>query len=153
MLLAGSALFGLRGALGPGGLMLYVCGLFLVQEVLRRAFFDPVFLVLFQPLPAAERLQAHTLAKGIYEPLGMGLARTAAAADARRQPGFHGWAGWRCCSSGPAGCFTVRIGHYLGRAAPRREPRASPPPSRPLPGATTSALPRRRIPPARTPLR
>ncbi|MFD2786328.1 cyclic nucleotide-binding domain-containing protein [Hymenobacter rubripertinctus] len=74
VLLAGLGFFGLGGALGPGGLLLYVCGLFLVQEVLRRAFFDPVFLVLFQPLPAEERLQAHTLVKGVYEPLGMGLA-------------------------------------------------------------------------------
>ena len=74
VLLAGLGFFGLGGAMGPGGLMFYVCGLFLVQEVLRRAFFDPVFLVLFQPLPAEERLQAHTLVKGIYEPLGMGLA-------------------------------------------------------------------------------
>ncbi|MBT9393982.1 cyclic nucleotide-binding domain-containing protein [Hymenobacter sp. NST-14] len=74
VLLSGLGFFGLGGATGPGGLMLYVCGLFLVQEVLRRAFFDPVFLVLFQPLPAEERLQAHTLVKGLYEPLGMGLA-------------------------------------------------------------------------------
>ena len=55
----------------PGELLLYFCGLFLALEVLRRAIFDPVFLVLFQPLPPAERLQAHTLAKGLYEPLGM----------------------------------------------------------------------------------
>ncbi|QJX48709.1 hypothetical protein HMJ29_18005 [Hymenobacter taeanensis] len=55
-------------------LMLYFCGLFLALEVLRRAVFDPVFLILFQPLPATERLQAHTLAKGVYEPLGMALA-------------------------------------------------------------------------------
>jgi len=55
-------------------LMLYFCGLFLALEILRRAVFDPVFLVLFQPLPATERLQAHTLAKGVYEPLGIALA-------------------------------------------------------------------------------
>ena len=52
----------------------YFCGLFLGQEVLRKAVFDPVFLLLFQPLAATERLHAHTLVKGLYEPLGMGLA-------------------------------------------------------------------------------
>ena len=61
-------------AVGTAGeLLLYFCGLFVVLEVLRRAVFDPVFLVLFQPLPPAERLQAHTLVKGLYEPIGMGL--------------------------------------------------------------------------------
>jgi len=55
-------------------LLLYFCGLYLVLEVLRRAVFDPVFLVLFQPLSAPERLQAHTLVKGFYEPLGMALS-------------------------------------------------------------------------------
>ncbi|WP_324674810.1 cyclic nucleotide-binding domain-containing protein [Hymenobacter sp. GOD-10R] len=54
-------------------LLLYFCGLYLVLEVLRRAIFDPVFLVLFQPMSAPERLQAHTLVKGFYEPLGMAL--------------------------------------------------------------------------------
>ncbi len=52
----------------------YFCGLYLGLEVLRRAVFDPVFLLLFQALSAPERLQAHTLAKGLYEPLGMALA-------------------------------------------------------------------------------
>jgi hypothetical protein len=53
--------------------LLYFCGLYLGLEVLRRAVFDPVFLLLFQPLSPPERLQAHTLAKGLYEPLGMAL--------------------------------------------------------------------------------
>jgi len=52
----------------------YFCLLFLGQEILRRAVFDPVFLLLFQPMAAPERLHAHTLVKGLYEPLGMGLA-------------------------------------------------------------------------------
>ncbi|OIN57635.1 hypothetical protein BLX24_18840 [Arsenicibacter rosenii] len=55
-------------------LMVYYCGLYLVFEVVRRSLFDPVFLVLFQPLPPHQRLKGHTLAKGFYEPLGMGLA-------------------------------------------------------------------------------
>jgi len=59
---------------GESALLIYFCGLYLGLEVLRRAVFDPVFLVLFQPLAPPERLQAHTLAKGYYEPLGMGLA-------------------------------------------------------------------------------
>jgi len=54
--------------------MIYLCGLYLVFEVVRRALFDPVVLVLFQPLPAHQRLKGHTLAKGFFEPLGMGLA-------------------------------------------------------------------------------
>jgi hypothetical protein len=73
--LPGTVLLGLL-AFGAGEslLLIYFCGLYLALEVLRRAVFDPVFLVLFQPLAQPERLQAHTLAKGYYEPLGMGLA-------------------------------------------------------------------------------
>ncbi|WP_201977251.1 cyclic nucleotide-binding domain-containing protein [Hymenobacter rubidus] len=51
----------------------FYCGLYLLLEVLRRTVFDPVFLVLFQPLAPPQRLAAHTLAKGFYEPLGLGL--------------------------------------------------------------------------------
>lgn len=66
---------GLEFAAAPDSVMLlYFCGLFLGLEVLRRAVFDPVFLVLFQALSATERLQAHTTAKGFFEPLGMALA-------------------------------------------------------------------------------
>jgi HEAT repeat protein len=60
--------------LGETGLLIYFCGLYLVFEVLRRALFDPVFLVLFQPLSPSQRLKGHTVAKGFYEPLGMGFA-------------------------------------------------------------------------------
>ncbi|QKZ15454.1 cyclic nucleotide-binding domain-containing protein [Spirosoma sp. KUDC1026] len=55
-------------------LVVYFCGLYLFFEVIRRALFDPVFLVLFQPLAPAQRLTGHTLAKGLYEPVGLGLA-------------------------------------------------------------------------------
>ncbi len=55
-------------------LLIYFCGLYLVFEVIRRALFDPVFLVLFQPLSAPQRLQGHTLVKGLYEPIGLGVA-------------------------------------------------------------------------------
>lgn len=55
-------------------LMVFFCLLYLVIEVLRRAIFDPIFLVLFQPLPPSQRLHSHTLAKGTYEGLGMGIA-------------------------------------------------------------------------------
>ncbi|WP_375417566.1 cyclic nucleotide-binding domain-containing protein [uncultured Hymenobacter sp.] len=58
---------------GPAAQMLYFGGLYLALEVLRRALFEPVFLVLFQPLTPAERLEGHTLVKGFYEPLGLGL--------------------------------------------------------------------------------
>ncbi|GAB3257304.1 hypothetical protein GCM10027347_19670 [Larkinella harenae] len=54
--------------------LLYYCALYLGFEVVRRSLFDPVFLVLFQPLTTTQRLQGHTLVKGFYEPLGMALA-------------------------------------------------------------------------------
>ena len=47
---------------------------YLLFEVMRRTVFDPVFLVMFQPLSTHQRLKGHTLAKGFYEPLGMGIA-------------------------------------------------------------------------------
>ena len=72
MLLALAAYAGLNRA-DVARTLLYFCGLYLGLEVLRRAVFDPVFLLLFQPLTPTERLQAHTLAKGRYEPLGMAL--------------------------------------------------------------------------------
>ncbi|MDQ1090119.1 cyclic nucleotide-binding domain-containing protein [Siphonobacter sp. SORGH_AS_1065] len=50
------------------------CLLYLTIEVIRRSLFDAVFLVLFQPLTPHQRLMGHTLAKGLYEPLGLGLA-------------------------------------------------------------------------------
>ncbi len=49
------------------------CFVYLGFEVVRRALFDPVFLVLFQPLSPHQRLRGHTLAKGFYEPLGLGI--------------------------------------------------------------------------------
>ena len=49
-------------------------GLYIFFEITRKTTYDPVFLVMFQPLFLHQRLKAHTLAKGIYEPLGMGLA-------------------------------------------------------------------------------
>lgn len=72
-------------------LLLYFCGLFLTLEVLRRALFDPLFLTLFQPLSPPERLQAHTLAKGVYEPLGLGLGGLLLLV-LHQQPGFSAWA-------------------------------------------------------------
>lgn len=75
------ALAGLAGLLGLNMLtadetarLVYFCGLYLLFEVVRRSLFDPVFLVLFQPLSAPQRLQGHTVAKGFYEPLGLGVA-------------------------------------------------------------------------------
>ncbi len=55
-------------------LVIYFCALYLLFEVVRRSLFDPVFLVLFQPLSPPQRLKGHTLAKGLYEPIGLGLA-------------------------------------------------------------------------------
>lgn len=59
---------------GEATWLLYYCALYLAFEVVRRSLFDPVFLVLFQPLSTQQRLQGHTLVKGFYEPLGMALA-------------------------------------------------------------------------------
>jgi hypothetical protein len=72
-LLLGLGLYGGLNRADVEATLLYFCGLYLGLEVLRRAVFDPVFLLLFQPLSVPERLQAHTLAKGLYEPLGMAL--------------------------------------------------------------------------------
>lgn len=55
-------------------MMAISCGLYLVLEVLRKTLFDPVFLVLFQPLSPHQRLQGHTVVKALYEPVGLGLA-------------------------------------------------------------------------------
>lgn len=75
------ALLGLVGLVFLNGfesdetvLVVYFCGLYLLFEVVRRSLFDPVFLVLFQPLSPPQRLKGHTLAKGLYEPIGLGLA-------------------------------------------------------------------------------
>ncbi|MFN8355289.1 MAG: cyclic nucleotide-binding domain-containing protein [Spirosomataceae bacterium] len=55
-------------------LLVYFSAAYLGFEVFRRTVFDAVFLVMFQPLSSKLRLKAHTLAKGFYEPLGMGIA-------------------------------------------------------------------------------
>ncbi|TDE17638.1 cyclic nucleotide-binding domain-containing protein [Dyadobacter psychrotolerans] len=55
-------------------LLVYYCIAYLLFELVRRTIFDPVFLVLFQPLSTKNRLKGHTLAKGFYEPLGMLIA-------------------------------------------------------------------------------
>jgi hypothetical protein len=73
--LGGLALLGAMQftSLGPSTYLVCLCGLYLGLEILRRAVFEPVFLVLFQPLSPQERLHGHTLVKSFYEPLGMGL--------------------------------------------------------------------------------
>jgi len=117
VMLSGIALFGSLwvGGAGEATLLLYFCGLYLVLEVLRRAVFDPVFLVLFQPLPPPERLQAHTLAKGFYEPLGMALAGLLLFA-LHRFPQLSQWAPfvWMGLLMAGALYFLRRTyGHYL----------------------------------------
>jgi ATP/ADP translocase len=54
-------------------LLIYFCAFYLSFEVIRRTVFDPIFLVIFQPLDSQQRLKGHTLAKGFYEPLGIGI--------------------------------------------------------------------------------
>ncbi|GAA4013382.1 hypothetical protein GCM10022408_28010 [Hymenobacter fastidiosus] len=90
--LAGVALFGGLQAIGVGatGQMVYFGGLYLGLEVLRRALFEPAFLLLFQPLRPLSRPQGHTLLKSFYEPLGLGLGGLLLL-------GMHfsaGWAPW-----------------------------------------------------------
>ncbi|MBC6988771.1 cyclic nucleotide-binding domain-containing protein [Hymenobacter sp. BT491] len=82
--LAGLPLAGLAGVLLAGALtalrsgfaarMLFFCGFYLVLESLRRALFEPIFQTLYQPLKPRERVESHTLIKGFYEPLGLGLS-------------------------------------------------------------------------------
>lgn len=55
-------------------LLVYYCVAYLLFELVRRTIFDPVFLVLFQPLSTKTRLKGHTLAKGLFEPAGMLIA-------------------------------------------------------------------------------
>ncbi len=55
-------------------LLVYYCLAYILFEMVRRTIFDPVFLVLFQPLSTKNRLKGHTLAKGLFEPLGMLLS-------------------------------------------------------------------------------
>lgn len=69
-----SFIFVAEQELGATGQLVYFCGLYLLFEVVRRALFDPVFLVLFQPLTPRQRLHGHTLAKSVYEPLGTAIA-------------------------------------------------------------------------------
>ena len=126
VLLLGLLPAGLPSLGGAAGLMLYVCGLFLVQEVLRRAFFDPVFLVMFQPLPAEERLQAHTLVKGVYEPLGLGLgAILLLLLPTEISIAF----GWMTACTVAAGLLLYRTyQHYLGELHHAVSPRFAAPP-------------------------
>lgn len=51
-------------------------GLYLLFEITRKTTYDPVFLVMFQPLFLHQRLKAHTLAKGFYEPIGIAITGT-----------------------------------------------------------------------------
>ncbi len=46
----------------------------LADEIMRSSLHKPSYLTLFQPLQKNRRLEGHTIAKGIMEPLGMGIA-------------------------------------------------------------------------------
>ncbi|WP_133272279.1 cyclic nucleotide-binding domain-containing protein [Hymenobacter radiodurans] len=116
-LLIGLLVFGGLWQVGANDsvLLLYFCGLYLGLEVLRRAVFDPVFLVLFQPLSPPERLRAHTRAKGFYEPLGMALGGLLLFA-LHDFPGLNEWAPFVWMSLFAAGAlfFLHRTyGHYM----------------------------------------
>ena len=116
--LAGLLLVGYQGLSGAGTahLLLWFCGLYLGLEVVRRAVFDPVFLVLFQPLSPPERLAAHSRVKGVFEPLGMGLAGGLLYLQ-NQLPGLSEYApfGWMALLMAGALYFLYRTyGHYVG---------------------------------------
>lgn len=46
----------------------------LADEIMRSSLHKPSYLTLFQPLQKNKRLEGHTIAKGIMEPIGMGIA-------------------------------------------------------------------------------
>ncbi|MFN3849490.1 MAG: cyclic nucleotide-binding domain-containing protein [Spirosomataceae bacterium] len=71
-------------------LLIYFCVYYLAFEVIRRTIFDPVFLILFQPLNSHQRLKGHTLAKGLYEPIGIGITGLALL-FLYYFPKFEGW--------------------------------------------------------------
>ena len=150
--LVGLVLVSYQGLSGTGTahLLLWFCGLYLGLEVLRRAVFDPVFLVLFQPLSPPERLAAHSRVKGVFEPLGMGLAGGLLYLQ-NRLPGLSEYApfGWMVLLMAGALYFLYRTyGHYVGelqhalslRFAPKEAPAAavvSTTPAQTIPTATT----------------
>jgi ATP/ADP translocase len=118
LVLGGLLLVGYQDAAGAGRgpLLAWFCGLYLGLEVLRRAVFDPVFLVLFQPLSPPERLAAHTRVKGVFEPLGMGLAGLLLFLQTRI-PGLGEWLPfvWMTLLMTGALWFLHRTyGHYMG---------------------------------------
>ena len=45
-----------------------------LDEMFRTSLYTPAYLTLFQPLSKVERLEGHTLTKGIMEPLGLAVA-------------------------------------------------------------------------------
>ena len=117
LVLAGLVVVGWQEAAGAGrGVLLALfCGLYLGLEVLRRAVFDPVFLVLFQPLSPPERLAAHTRVKGVFEPLGLGLAGLLLLIQ-NQLPGLSEWAPflWMALLMAGALWFLHRTyGHYV----------------------------------------
>jgi hypothetical protein len=116
--LAGLLLVSGQGATGTEStsLLLSFCGLYLGLEVLRRAVFDPVFLVLFQPLSPPERLAAHTRVKGVFEPLGMGVAGLLLYVQ-NQLPRLSEWApfAWMVVLMAGSLYFLYRTyGHYVG---------------------------------------
>ncbi len=60
----------------PGGALLFfvIIGSKLVDEVAEAALNRPASQLLYQPLPAAERIQAQALATGIVKPVAVGVA-------------------------------------------------------------------------------
>ena len=73
--LGGVGLGGLARALHlGGGQWAYFGGLYLGLELLRRAVLEPVWPVVWQALPPAERPASYPQARAGYEPLGLGLS-------------------------------------------------------------------------------
>ena len=133
-----------------GTMLPYFCGLYLGLEVLRRSVFDPVFLLLFQPLSPPERLQAHTLAKGLYEPLGLGLGG-ALLFGLHALPGGQSWVpfGWMALVMGAVllllartyRLYVAELHHALGQRFTPNEATEGPTPEAPAEALPPPASP------------
>ena len=54
-------------------LMWFFTVMIVFSEVFRAVLYDPLFLALFQPLPAETRHKAHDIISGIINPIGLGI--------------------------------------------------------------------------------
>jgi ATP/ADP translocase len=53
--------------------LVFIGLMYMAMNVAKTAINDPLLLVLFQPLPSSLRLHGHTVLKGIFEPVALGI--------------------------------------------------------------------------------